>query len=120
MGLTLLAQAHLPLTYWVEAFQTAVYLINRLPTPVLDNSTPLFQLLKEKPDYKSLQVFGCACLPCLKPYNQHKLQFHSKNVFIWGLHHSKKDIDVSVLPEKFLYHDMLFLIPQFFHVLKVS
>ncbi|KAF7842357.1 putative polyprotein [Senna tora] len=25
-----------------------------------------------------MQPFGCACYPCLKPYNEHKLQFHSQ------------------------------------------
>lgn len=29
-------QAKLPYKYWSHAFQTAVYLINRLPTPILD------------------------------------------------------------------------------------
>jgi histone deacetylase 1/2 len=31
-GLTLLAQAQMPFQYWWEAFSTAVYLINRLPS----------------------------------------------------------------------------------------
>jgi len=30
LGLTLLAQAKMPLSYWWEAFSTAVYLINRI------------------------------------------------------------------------------------------
>ncbi|KAG8500998.1 hypothetical protein CXB51_003100 [Gossypium anomalum] len=34
-GLTLLAHANLPMTYWGYVFCSAVYLINRLPTPVL-------------------------------------------------------------------------------------
>jgi hypothetical protein len=44
MGLTLLAQCSAPLQYWAETFQTACYLINRLPTPVLNNASP-FQTL---------------------------------------------------------------------------
>lgn len=35
-GLALLHFAHLPLSLWTHAFQTAVYLINRLPTPILN------------------------------------------------------------------------------------
>lgn len=35
-SLTLLAQAGMPHTYLVEAFNALVYLINRLPTKVLD------------------------------------------------------------------------------------
>lgn len=47
MALTLLAQAALPLKYWWDACVSSVFLINRLPTPVLNNVSPfqkLFQL----------------------------------------------------------------------------
>lgn len=40
MGLTLLAQAHMPMCYWVEAFNTAVFLINSLPSKVLKDRSP--------------------------------------------------------------------------------
>jgi hypothetical protein len=33
MGLTLMSQASLPLTFWPYAFSTSVFLINRLPSP---------------------------------------------------------------------------------------
>jgi hypothetical protein len=33
-GLALLSHASIPLTYWDDAFQTAYFLINRLPTPL--------------------------------------------------------------------------------------
>uniref|UniRef100_A0A2N9J5B9 Integrase catalytic domain-containing protein n=1 Tax=Fagus sylvatica TaxID=28930 RepID=A0A2N9J5B9_FAGSY len=39
-GLALLTHAHLPLKHWDDAFLTACYLINRLPTPLLNNTTP--------------------------------------------------------------------------------
>ena len=84
MGLTLLAQAHMPLTYWTESFQTAAYLINRLPTPTLQGSNPLSCLFQKEPDYKEIQPFGCACYPCLKPYNVHKFQFHSQQCVYLG------------------------------------
>uniref|UniRef100_A0A803PM38 Integrase catalytic domain-containing protein n=1 Tax=Cannabis sativa TaxID=3483 RepID=A0A803PM38_CANSA len=77
MGLTLLAQAHVPQKYWWDAFQTAVYLINRLPTPVLKLKTPFEVLFKQQPDYKFLKVFGVSCFPCLRAYQNHKFQFHS-------------------------------------------
>uniref|UniRef100_A0A803QCY3 Integrase catalytic domain-containing protein n=1 Tax=Cannabis sativa TaxID=3483 RepID=A0A803QCY3_CANSA len=77
MGLTLLAQSIMPLKYWWDAFSTAVYLINRLPTPILDHKTPFEMLHKKIPDYKFLKTFGVACFPCLRPYQAHKFQFHS-------------------------------------------
>jgi hypothetical protein len=42
MRLTLLAQSSLSPLYWVDVFFTLVFLINRLPTKVLDNITPYF------------------------------------------------------------------------------
>lgn len=45
MGLTLLSHANLPVSFWPLAFTTAVYLINRLPTPTLNNNSPYFVFL---------------------------------------------------------------------------
>ena len=39
-GLALLAHSSLPVRFWDEAFLTARYLINRMPTRTLQNSTP--------------------------------------------------------------------------------
>ena len=77
VGLSLLAHASMPLKYWDEAFITATYLINRLPSKVIGNSTPLERLYNQKPDYNYLNFFGCACYPNLRPYNRHKLEFRS-------------------------------------------
>jgi hypothetical protein len=35
VGLSLLAQSHLNTCFWIDAFQTAIYLINRLPSSIL-------------------------------------------------------------------------------------
>lgn len=77
IGLALLAHASLPLKYWVDSFLPAVYLINRLPTPLLDHKSPLEVLFHTKPNYSTLKVFGCACFPDLRPYNSHKFHFKS-------------------------------------------
>jgi histone deacetylase 1/2 len=45
-GLDLLAHSSTPLRFWDEAYLTACYLINRMPTSVLQNETPIFRLLK--------------------------------------------------------------------------
>jgi len=46
-GLTMLFHSTVPLHFWVEAFSTAVFTINRLPTPVL-NGTSLFEIMYGK------------------------------------------------------------------------
>ncbi|KAG8471832.1 hypothetical protein CXB51_036626 [Gossypium anomalum] len=57
VGLTLLAQAQVPLRFWVHAFISAVYLINRLPTSVLGEKSPYEVLHKAPPPYMHLQIF---------------------------------------------------------------
>lgn len=98
VGLTLLAHASMPLKFWDEAFVTATYLINRLPSKVISGDTPIERLFNQKPDYLSLRTFGCACWPHLCPYNARKLQFRSKQCVFLGysnLHKGFKCLDVS-------------------------
>lgn len=61
VGLSLLAHASMPLKFWNDAFKTACFLINRLPSRVINSSTPLEKLLGTKPDYSFLRKFGCVC-----------------------------------------------------------
>ena len=77
-GLTLLAHASVPFHFWSDAFTTTCFLINRLPSRLLHMKTPLELLLGQIPDYTFLKVFGCACWPHLRPYNNRKLEFRSK------------------------------------------
>jgi hypothetical protein len=98
VGLSLLAHSCMPLKYWDEAFLAATYLINRIPTKVLDFSSPLELLFKEKPNYGGLRTFGCTCWPNLRPFNTHKLQFRSKQCICLGysnLHKGFKCLDVA-------------------------
>jgi hypothetical protein len=78
VGLSLLAQAQMPLKYWDDAFLAATFLINRTLSKVINYSTTLERLFKVKPNYSSLRIFGCSCWPHLRPFNSHKLEFRSK------------------------------------------
>lgn len=60
IGLTLLHQACIQLKYWSYAFETAVYLINRLPTPILNFKSPYTVLLAILPTISNY-VFLVAC-----------------------------------------------------------
>ena len=66
--LTLLHNASLPLSFWSFAFQIASYLINRLPTSLLNNKSSFESLFGSPPNYSKLRIFGCLCFPWLKPY----------------------------------------------------
>lgn len=89
-GLTLLAQSNMPLSYWDEAFNTACFLINRMPTRTIQQDTPLHKLFNKNPDYLTLRVFGCACWPNLRPYNNKKLSFRTTKCVFLGYSSSHK------------------------------
>jgi hypothetical protein len=95
-SLALLAGAHVPIKFWDDAFLTATYLINHMPTRVLDHSSPIEHLLHTPPNYFMMRVFGCACWPHLHAYNKHKLSFRSKECVFLGyssLHKGYKCLD---------------------------
>jgi histone deacetylase 1/2 len=84
VGLALLAHASMPLKFWDEAFLTATFLINLLPSKVIDFDTPTEHLLGTTPNYDALRIFGCACWPNLRPYNKRKLAFRSTRYVFLG------------------------------------
>ena len=98
VGLALLAHASMPLKFWDEDFLTATFLINLLPSKVLNFESPTERLLSVKPNYDALRIFGCACWPNLRPYNNRKLSFRSKQCVFLGYsprHKGVKCLDVS-------------------------
>ena len=74
MGRCLLYQAGVPDSYWVHAFHTATFLINRTSTSLLKGSSPFRVLFHRSPDLSLMKVFGCLSFPHLVPYTKHKLQ----------------------------------------------
>jgi hypothetical protein len=89
----------MPLKFWDEAFLTAVFLINRLLSKVINNDTPFFRLYGQQPDYTFLRSFGCACWPNMRPYNSKKLAFRSTKCVFLGYsnkHKGYKCLDPSV------------------------
>ncbi|GKB63076.1 ribonuclease H-like domain-containing protein [Tanacetum coccineum] len=68
---TLLFQAHLPPTFWVEALHMAAYLLNLLPSAAIQNEIPLTNLFNKQPNYSKLHTFGCLRYPHLS--SPHKL-----------------------------------------------
>ncbi|KAK9074377.1 hypothetical protein SSX86_006975 [Deinandra increscens subsp. villosa] len=88
-GFALLHYAGLPITFWSYAFQTAVYIINRLPTPILHLKSPFHTLFRTPPNYNKLKTFGCLFYPWLKPYTTSKLQPKSQSCIFLGYSVSK-------------------------------
>lgn len=109
LGLTFLAHASLPFKFWDQAFLTAVYLINRLPSASIGKEIPHTKLLKHSPDYSFLKVFGCACFPLLRPYNSHKLEFRSHECVFLGYSSNHKGYKcLSPTGRTFISKDVVF------------
>ncbi|GJT07254.1 ribonuclease H-like domain-containing protein [Tanacetum coccineum] len=79
---TLLFQANLPPTFWVEALNIAVHLLNILPSTTIANDIPFTRMFGTQPDYSLLRTFGCLCYPHLYP--DHKLEPRATLVIFLG------------------------------------
>ena len=66
-----------------------VFLINWMPSCVLNNISPYEKLFHKVLDYTILRAFGCVCFPHLFPYTSGKLSFWTiPYVFIgYGCNH---------------------------------
>ena len=74
--------SNLPLGYWEDCVITATHIINRLPTPILQNKTPLNVLLGKSPNYDQLKVFGCLTIVSNPLRDHEKIFFERGSMFI--------------------------------------
>ena len=64
--------------FWGEAAFTAVYTINRCPSPIVQNQTLYDMLFDSSPSYDLLRVFGCVYFVLLQDHEKNKLQSRSR------------------------------------------
>ena len=69
----ILHEKELPKKLWAEAANTAVFLLNRLPTRVLQRKTPFETWFGYKPDLQHLRTFGCLCFSYVPQVKRDKL-----------------------------------------------
>jgi hypothetical protein len=69
---TLLLHSVAPLSFWVEALNTATYVINSHPCRATGPVTPHQLLLGVPPHYDELRVFRCLCYPNTSATRTHK------------------------------------------------
>ena len=87
---TLLIDSLVPTWFWVEALSTAVHLINRLPSYVLNFASPYSILFGVIPEYDSLHVFGCVCFVHLPSTERNKLSTQAARCAFLGYSNSHK------------------------------
>ncbi|XP_013624332.1 PREDICTED: uncharacterized protein LOC106330407 [Brassica oleracea var. oleracea] len=90
VGRSMMFHINVPKRFWGDAVVSACYLINRIPTKVLQDIS-LFQVLnKIKPPIDHLRLFGCVCYVLIPGEHRNKLEAKSvKGMFI-GYTHAQK------------------------------
>jgi hypothetical protein len=81
----LMLDTHVPKSYWGDALRTTTYLINRMPSRILDFKTPLEVLSLPFSTLKGIspKVFGCVCFIHIHGHTRSKLDPRSfKCVFV--------------------------------------
>ena len=89
-GLALFFHSHIPIHFWVEAFSTAAYIINHLPTLFLGGKSPFQLLYGSSPNYEIFHPFGCRVYPCLCDYMTNKFSPRGIPCIFMGYHSSYK------------------------------
>eukprot|EP00253_Pinus_taeda_P014841 PITA_14841 len=83
MAIRILSAVRLGQEFWVEAVETACYLVNRSPSSALEDKTPQEVWTGKKPYLSHLRVFGCDAYVHVPKEKQAKLDSKSeKCIFI--------------------------------------
>ncbi|GKC50055.1 putative RNA-directed DNA polymerase [Tanacetum coccineum] len=96
---SLMFQGGLPLRLWSECILTACYLINRLPSSVLNGDSPYKLVFNKKPNLNHLRVFGCLCYATILT-NSDKFSSRSEKCVLVGYSSVKKCYKLYSLEKK--------------------
>ncbi|KAL4384195.1 hypothetical protein GQ457_15G010730 [Hibiscus cannabinus] len=88
-------QSHVPTKFWGECVLTACYLINRLPSLVLEWKSPYEMLYNKCQSLSHLMVFGCLCYATVTNYHD---KFQPKDVPCVFMGYSLVQRDTFCLP----------------------
>ncbi|GJU50641.1 ribonuclease H-like domain-containing protein [Tanacetum coccineum] len=95
----LLFQRGLPLNMWTECILTATYLINRLPSSVLNGKSSFELICKRIPSLKHLRSFGCLAYATILN-NSDKFGSRSEKYVLIGYSNYKKGYKLFSLDKK--------------------
>ncbi|GJW75220.1 putative RNA-directed DNA polymerase [Tanacetum coccineum] len=100
---SLLFQSGIPLSMWPECILTAAYLVNRLPSSVLNGKSPFELVYRVKPNLSHLRSFGCLCYSTVLN-NSDKFSSRSEKCVLIGFSSTKKAYKVYGLDSKVVFY----------------
>jgi len=77
-------QSNFPRAFWSFVVVHVVHLINRLPSPVIQNNCPYKLLYNCVPDLSDIKVFGCLCFASNLEQNRSKLDPRARKCIFLG------------------------------------
>lgn len=103
-------EANLPIEFWGECVLTAAHLINRTPSPLLNNKTPFEVLHGEPPSISHLRVLGCLAYARNKNTKGDKFASRSRKCILLGYPSGTKGWKLYDLEQKvvFISRDVTF------------
>ncbi|XP_019257625.1 PREDICTED: uncharacterized protein LOC109235830 [Nicotiana attenuata] len=78
----LMFQSYVPMRFWGDCIRTTAYLINKLPTEVLQGKCPYEVLHNKQEKVEHLRVFGCLCFASNLPGGDKFTQRERNSVLI--------------------------------------
>lgn len=84
IGRALLVQSNLPKSFWCYAVSHAVYIMNRVPAPNLQNKSPYTLLYNTAPDFDTLKVFGSLVFASTLQSHRTKLDLRARKCVFLG------------------------------------
>jgi len=87
-----LFQSHLPKSFWSYAAVHTVFIMNRVPSPVLQNQSPYFLMHKTQPDLHQLKVFGSLAYASTLQAHRSKLASRARKCIFLGYKSGMKGV----------------------------
>ena len=85
-----LLSTKVPAPFWGEVALHAIYVINRIPSPVIQNQTLYEHLFGSPPYYHHFRSFGSVCFILLQPHKHNKLESRSRFCCFLGYGETQK------------------------------